>query len=124
MTASLWTNVALVVPAASVEDARTLSLASMDPDSQCTYSVPLSPSGTGDPTHYASAGAIDADYATLMLAKDGHAAFVLAKQGDPNFKLSQVQVQEVFDAMTISTDDFGTVLGYMGLKNDPPYSDA
>lgn len=91
----------LIVPTANKEVARTLVLQLSPESSTGMFSTPLSPDGTGTPTHWVSSGLISEEFAPLLgNAEATHAVFMAA--GGTGVTLADVE--NLYSAAVIRDD--------------------
>jgi hypothetical protein len=98
---TVWAHRFMVVPDAQRATARALCLQLAPPPSaDGLFTVGLSATGTGTPTHWISSGDIDANFAALL----GNAAATLsAYQGSGGATVTLAQIQALYAAAPLGT---------------------
>jgi len=105
----------LIVPTEYADAARQLAALAAGPAGEGMFIVPLSPTGTGDPSHYISVGPVGEDMAVLLESGDNvYAAIDAATEGNSPYTLEQCQA--LIGACDISEDAAQVALARLGLQ--------
>jgi hypothetical protein len=107
-----WTRRTMIVPAAHVALARELTATIAGPAGAGMFTTALSPSGTGTPTHWISAGLIEQEFADLMTSPE--ATFAAAQAAA--IVTTQAAVSALLAASDITQDDPFAAMDRLGLK--------
>lgn len=121
----------MVVPAAHIDLARSICATLAPSGGFAMFGVGLSPTGTEPATHYVSTGHIDADFANLMPLTewtqnaDGEWGFIVWSKGEPGivvalcaeagFETTVPEVEALFAASDVTTQEPFTAFGRLGL---------
>lgn len=101
-----------IIPSASVELARNLSVSLAGSAAEGMYQTALSPSGEFPATHYASAGLIGSEFAEMLEDPDLVRVAVLNLQ----LEIPAADLDALLNEMTISDGDALTAIHVAGLQ--------
>ena len=127
----MWTHRTIIVPAAIVDAARAACAGLAGPGGSGMFTTPLSPTGEAPPTHYISAGLIEAQFADLLpltsvsYAEDGtpatetrlgNVALTVQLATDAGLPITEAEVSALLSAVDVSEQSAQDALTRRGLR--------
>lgn len=106
-----WVHKTMIVPAANVSLARTITAGLAGDSGSNMFQTPLSASGTGTATHFISAGLIHDTFAALLT--DANATYSACQQA--GVVASLADIQNLLNVSTIDSGEPFDVMATLGL---------